>query len=81
MKLDPKAFGLASGILWGAMMFVLTIMAHFWGYSSQLLQIMADIYPGYSLTLGGSIAGAIYGFIDGFIGAYLLAMLYNRFVK
>ncbi|MDP3953717.1 MAG: bacteriophage holin [bacterium] len=81
MKLNAKAFGMASGVLWGLAMFVVTLIAAMNGYATDFLLVMASIYPGFSLTYVGAFIGAIYGFIDGFIGGWLFACLYNRFLK
>jgi len=76
--LDPKRLGVAGGILWGAVMFICTLLALFTGYSQEFLQLMASIYPGYGISFGGAFIGFIYGFIDAAIGLYILAWLYNR---
>ena len=81
MKLNPKAFGVASGVLWGSAMFLMTIFATINGYASDFLVMMAGIYPGFTLTYFGAIVGAIYGLVDGFVGGWLFAWLYNRFLK
>ncbi|MCR4260832.1 MAG: bacteriophage holin [Candidatus Colwellbacteria bacterium] len=81
MNLNPKAFGLSSGILWGLGMFVMTILAAMNGYASDFLIVMSGIYPGFSLTYFGAFLGAIYGFVDGFVGGWIFAWLYNRFLK
>ena len=79
--LNALGLGVAGGILWGLSMFVMKLICMATGYAQQFLQIMASVYPGYGISFGGSIGGLIYGFIDGFVGMFLLAWLYNRFVK
>ncbi len=81
MKLNAKAFALASGVLWGLGMFVVTLISAMNGYATDFLLVMASIYPGFSLTFTGAFFGAVYGFVDGFVGGWLFAWLYNRFVK
>ena len=81
MKMNPKAFGLAAGVLWSLAMFVMTIFAAMNGYASDFLIMMAGIYPGFSLSYLGAVIGAIYGFVDGFVGGWLFVWLYNRFLK
>lgn len=76
--LNATRLGLAGGILWGIGMFICTILALYTGYATHFLEIMADIYPGYSISWGGSIIGLIYGFLDVFIGLFLLGWLYNK---
>ena len=81
MMLDAKKFGLAGGIFWGLCMFIMTLVCMFTGYAMQFLILMADIYPGYTISGFGSIVGLIYGFLDGFIGLFVFAWLYNKLVK
>lgn len=76
--LNAKKLGLSGGILWALCMFISTLLAVWFGYSKEFLQIMASIYPGYTVSYVGSIVGLVYGFFDGFIGLFLLAWLYNR---
>ena len=76
--LSAKRLGIAGGILWGAVMFLMTFANIFFNYGSAWLNLMADIYPGYQVSYIGSIIGLVYGFIDGFVGLYILAWLYNK---
>jgi hypothetical protein len=78
VMLHPLRLGVAAGIVWSLSMFVCTILAVYTGYSEQFLQLMASIYPGYTISLAGSIVGLIYGFFDAFVGFFLVAWLYNR---
>ncbi|QVL56717.1 MAG: bacteriophage holin [Simkaniaceae bacterium] len=77
--LKVSKFGLAGGVLWGAMMFICTVLSIYTGYADTFLLAMKSCYPGYSLTWGGAFLGLIYGFIDGFVGLAILAWLYNKF--
>jgi hypothetical protein len=79
MKLSPKAFCLAFGILWGLGMLVLGITGML-GYGTAIVNVMGSVYKGFAPTIGGAIAGAIWGFIDGAIGGYIFAWLYNKFL-
>jgi tetrahydromethanopterin S-methyltransferase subunit F len=80
MKLDKKAFGLASGILWGLIILVSTfwVMARGGGSTLALLE---QFYFGYSVSYQGAFIGLIYGFIDGFICGWIFAWLYNKLIK
>lgn len=79
MKLNALKFGLAAGILWGLALFLLTF-ANMWfdGYASAWLMLMSNIYPGYEISVWGSLVGLVYGFADGFICIGLFAWIYNR---
>lgn len=80
-ELDPKRMGLAAGILWGWAMLVMTLVSMFTGYATAFLNCMASIYPGYAISLTGSLIGLVYGFLDGFVDLYLIAWLYNLLGK
>lgn len=80
MKLNKKAFGLASGILWG----LIVLAATFWVMvkgGGETLILLQQFYFGYSVSFGGAILGFIYGFINGFIFGWIFAWLHNLFVK
>ncbi|MGM0439598.1 MAG: bacteriophage holin [Chlamydiota bacterium] len=85
MKLHPVKLGLAGGVLWGLAVFVVTLISvvtssmETAGYGKMFLDVLASIYPGFTISVGGSIIGLIYGFIDVFIGLALFAWLYNAF--
>lgn len=77
MKLNPKTFGLAGGIMWGVAMFIFTLIAMSTGYAAEMMEAISKIYPGYTVTGAGAIVGLIWGFLDAFIGLYIFAWLYN----
>ena len=81
MPLNAKAFGLAAGIFWGLILLVLTLISVNTGYASELLNLVASIYPGYNVSYMGSVIGLVYGFVDGLIGCYVFAWLYNKLEK
>lgn len=79
VKLNPKAFGLAWGILCAVAMLVLSLCAMLCGKGNDWINLTAAFYVGYSKTISGMFIGMLYGFIDGFVGGFLLAWLYNKF--
>lgn len=81
MKLNKIAFGLTSGILWGAAIFLLTNSLLLIGTEGQTISRLRFVYFGYSFSFLGSIIGLIWGFIYGFIAGWLFAYLYNIFAK
>ncbi|MFC1769255.1 bacteriophage holin [Nanoarchaeota archaeon] len=81
MALNKKAFALTAGIMWAACMFILTLVSLYTGYATGIMNALAGIYPGYTISLVGSIVGLVYGFIDAFIGLYIFAWLYNLLEK
>ena len=81
MKINVKALALSMGIVWGLVVFLLTLWFLVMGYSGDLLAMLGSIYLGYSVSWIGAFVGLIYGFIDGLIGGALLGYLYNKFAK
>lgn len=79
MNLNVEAFALASGVLWGLVLFVITLVAAGRGIGQNLSHLSA-IFLGYGVTYLGSLIGLIYGFVSGLIAGWLLAVIYNRFM-
>jgi hypothetical protein len=80
MKLNVKACAIAAGILWGAAVFVLTLLAA-WRGTGQHLGLLGSVYFGYQISYLGSIIGLVYGCVSGGIAGALFACLYNKLVK
>ncbi len=76
-KLDPRALGLSAGIMWGALVAFLELMADT-DYGAQWRRLLEDIYPGYSRSPGDLVWGTVLGFADGFFFGYVFGRLYNR---
>lgn len=81
MKWDTKRVALAGGLIWGAALFLTTIVSVYTGYAKPFLTGIASIYPGYSISLTGSILGLVYGFFDWFIGVYICVWVYKKLGK
>lgn len=82
MKLNVKAFALAGGIFWGAVMFLMTLLAATTGYGVEMMEAIGTIYAwGYNISVGGAFVGLVYGLVDGLIGCGLFALLYNKLAK
>lgn len=79
MKLNVRALGLAGGIVWGLVIFLLTYWFLIFGLEGETLARLSNVYLGYSVTWYGAFVGLIWGFVDGFIGGAVLAWLYNKF--
>lgn len=82
MKFKPIALGVSAGILWGACIFLTTLLSYLTGYGTMFLEALPmSLYPGYEISIMGSIIGAVYGFIDAFICGIVLAWIYNKVAK
>ena len=80
MKLDGKAFALASGIVWGVVVFLATNVSLLRG-GGETLSKLAQVYPGYAVSFVGSIIGLVWGFVTMFVLAWVFVWLYNKFSK
>ena len=81
VKWEIKQFALTGGIIWSTIMFLTTLASVTFGYATAFLNVIASIYPGYSISLVGSVIGLIYGFFDVFIGVYLFVWIYKKLGK
>ncbi len=83
MKISVKGLALSMGILWGACLFLWTLLVALLGleWGSSILQLLVGFYPWFDITVGGAFVGLVAGFIDGALGGALLAWLYNKFAK
>jgi hypothetical protein len=77
----PKIGGLALGFFWGTTLFLWTLISVMTGYSKEILTLIASVYPGYTLSLMGSLIGLAYGFLDGFISGFILAWIYGKLAE
>jgi len=75
--IDPVRLGLAGGLIWGITVFVVTLISLANGYAVDFLMILASVYPGYSISVNGSLLGFLYGFADAFVGLFILGWVYN----
>jgi hypothetical protein len=78
-KLHAVALGISCGILFSSGILLATLIlvlkgGHKVGHN---LVLLAQYFPGYSVTWGGSLVGAAYGLVVGFILGWLTASLRN----
>jgi protoporphyrinogen oxidase len=79
-KLYPTAFGLSVGIVSGVLLFLATILIllqQSGTVANSNLSLLNQFFPGYSVTIPGSLLGLLYGFISGFVAGWLFAFLRN----
>jgi len=80
MKLHAVKLGVALGIVWAAVCFIMSFTAMWWGWCDAMVELMASIYIGYSATVLGAFIGLVWAFADAFIGGFVIAWLYNKLV-
>ena len=81
MKSNVKQAALAGGIIWALTLFLTTLGGVYFGYGIAFLNVWVSIYPGYNISLLGSIIGLVYGFLDMFVGIYIIAWVYGKLSK
>ena len=78
MKFSVRAMALASGLLSGISMFLMTLWVIVLGDGTNaLLESLSTFYIGYAITYKGAVIGLIYGAIDGLIFGAIFGWLYN----
>lgn len=80
MQLNPKALGLAAGILGGAFWLVAMTISLLTGIGDVTLTTWGSFYPYFGYSWAGMFIAAIEEFICGLICGWLFAKLYNKFI-
>lgn len=78
MKLNVKALALASGLIWGVGLFILTWWVIMFDGATGEATLIGRLYRGYSISPAGSVIGLVWGLADGAIGGAIFAWLYNQ---
>ena len=78
-KLHAVALGISCGILMGSGILAATVILLLKGGNQvgRNLALLAQYFPGYSVTWTGSLIGGAYGLAVGFILGWLLASMRN----
>lgn len=80
LKIDRVAMGLSLGVTSGAFLFLATLALVLKGGDGPTLDLLAQYFPGYSVTAAGSFLGLLYGFVSGFVVGWAFAFLRNATV-
>ena len=81
-KMDAGAFGIAMGAAVGLILFFGTLAVALNGRVDVIerLFLLGQYFPGYDVTIPGSILGLIYGFLAGFLVGWWFAFVRNAVV-
>ena len=79
MKLNPRAFALSAGIIWGLSVFIATVWLLIIGSQGSTIALLHKFYFGYSVSFVGAFVGLIWGFVDGLVVGFIFAWIYNFF--
>ncbi len=84
-KFSIKAWAITGGILWGAYLFLATLLATWkintFGFSVVSFKMIASIYPGLGTCVPGAFLGLLYGVICGAVCGGLFAFIHNWAVR
>jgi protoporphyrinogen oxidase len=78
-RIDGVAFGTATGLVAGALLFLTTLVLVLKGgpVVGPRLGLLAQFFPAYSVSPSGALLGLVYGFAGGFMGGWSFATLRN----
>lgn len=79
--LSPKAMTLAMGIATGSLFALFALFSMVFDVGTDMIYLIASIYRGFGPSVPGMIAGFFWGFIEGGVWGWLLAVLYNHFLR
>ncbi|WP_303286357.1 hypothetical protein [Marinobacter sp. SS8-8] len=85
-RLRASVMAVTFGTVGGLMLFVATAWLIILGptggseHVGPTLGLLANFFPGYSVTWSGAVVGAFYGALSGAIAGFVLAVIYNRIV-
>jgi hypothetical protein len=77
MKINIKAFAVATALWWGTGLFALTWWMILWHVPTGDPTLIGRVYRGYTVSPLGSLIGLVWGLADGLVGGAILAWLYN----
>ena len=82
LRLSGRAWGIALGLLLGGGLFLATIVLVIKGGPDvgQHLSLLSVFFPGYRVTVLGSLIGFVYAFVLGYALGRLVGTVYNRLV-
>jgi len=78
MRLDLKAFALATAIIAGGLSLMLNILSVLTGWAREFFHMIAPFHPGYSYTISGAFVSALWMFIYGYFLGAVFALIYNQ---
>lgn len=78
--LHKRAFGMAVGITLGSCIFLATAYALVVPGRPDLLDLLSNFFPGYSVTWSGAVVGSLWAMFAFFIAGWFAAFCRNFFL-
>ena len=78
-KRDVGRHALASAIVFGGLMLIISLLNRFFSLFGQFSTILFNVYGGigYDMTILGVVLGTVYAFATGYIISWLYSTIYN----
>jgi len=80
-NLNPWAWAITSGVLWGATVGITALLVcfklKFFCFNKDSLDILSAFYPGLKATVPGAAIGFLQGFVCGGLFGWLFAFIHN----
>jgi len=82
-RLNGRAWGIALGVLSGLALFFATIVLVWRGGPNvgQHLNLLSVYFPGYRVSILGSLIGFVYAFVVGYATGRVLCGVYNKVAR
>jgi hypothetical protein len=82
-RIHEQGWGIAFGLLFAVVLLAATNILVLQGGSviGPHLSLLRWYFPGYSVTVGGSLIGAMYAFVVGYGVGRSIATIYNRLTR
>jgi len=79
-SLNARAWGIAFGLVLGGGLFLATLVLVLKGGPTpgQHLQLLGAFFPGYQVSILGSVVGFVYAFVLGYALGRVIGEVYNR---
>lgn len=83
LRLNTFATAVGLGLLTGVVLFVATVFLALRDGrdAGPHLGLLSQYFPGYSVTILGSVVGFFYAFLAGATAGFLLSAIYNRLAR
>ncbi len=80
LSLNARAWGIAFGLVLGGGLFLATLFLVIKGGPTpgQHLQLLGAFFPGYRVSVLGSLVGFVYAFVVGYALGRVIGEVYNR---
>lgn len=82
-RVSSALLGIVFGVIVGFIIFVATLWLVIKGgpVVGPHMSLLAQFFPGYSVTWGGSVIGLAYGLLSGFVFGGLVGWIYNTLLN